>query len=104
MEAAFSSETLLSVYQTTRCHLPDDSNFHNNENSDCIKRRKFLMYICDYQRPNNDTAPFIISRLSSYPLKIGMIPCIMSDVIQLLQTAYRRNVRLTKMEHKSIGM
>lgn len=62
MEAAGSSETLFSVYQTSRCHLPDDSNFRNNENSNFIKRRRFLVYISDYQRPNNDTAPLIISR------------------------------------------
>jgi hypothetical protein len=62
MEAAGSTETLLSVYQTSRCHLPEDSNFHNNENSDFMKRRKFLVYIRDYKRPNNDTAQLIISR------------------------------------------
>lgn len=42
MEAAVPFETLVPVYQTTRCHIPDDCNpnIHNCENV------KFLLYTC----------------------------------------------------------
>jgi hypothetical protein len=39
--------------------MSDGSNFHNNDNSSFIKCGKFLLYMSDYRRLNNDSAPFI---------------------------------------------
>jgi hypothetical protein len=35
MEAESTSETLVNVYQTTQCNIPEDSHFHKMSHSEC---------------------------------------------------------------------
>jgi hypothetical protein len=45
MKAEDSSETLVTIYQTTQCHTPKDSNFHSHW-SEKLKFNYFILNIC----------------------------------------------------------